>query len=537
MNNSTEPVITITTNNNSHTNESNAKGTILSSVLGLSNTLIGTGVLSLPFTLANTGLTVGIILFILSAYITKVSLCLFIDTAKIIAPNRFDIKISTLSEMINMPRFGIFTNIVIILNGFGTATSLLIASSDFMLSLFKNLLADDYTGILINKHFWITMVIIIIIPIVFRKTLASLKFFSLFSIFSITYLTIAIIYSYFTLSHEEPSKIDIPKDTPLDSSTTDLSQILKKFMATSIIVFAYGCQQNIFPLYSELKPSLRPYISSVIYNAVFFSTVVYLIIGYCGYATFGKNVQSNILNNYDNTNTIINISRFAMAIYCTFSYSIQMHPCRDSIKKEIISFKIRHQKNDRDILDQESDEKTKLLIDQEKEQQLNYGSMVGDSPVSDASSSQNNNIQNSLYDNNEEEDEFESQLDANDADDERSCDSHQIKHINIDILDNMACPVNSNDSTINTYDNENLFIYITIGLLLSSYIFAMTCDDFGKILSLVGASCTSILTFIVPGYLYVKITRGFTYKRFEAITLIVLGVIVAVIGTIAAIKQ
>jgi len=110
----------------------------------------------LPFTISNTGVTLGVIFFILSAYVTKLSLCLYIDIAKIIAPNKYDIKISALSEMLNMPKLGIFTNLIIILNCFGTATSLLIAASDFVLSLVKNGLSSDYTGVLLDKRFWIT---------------------------------------------------------------------------------------------------------------------------------------------------------------------------------------------------------------------------------------------------------------------------------------------------------------------------------------------------------------------------------------------
>jgi len=118
--------------------------------------LIKIYIYSLPYAISNTGVTLGAILFIFSAYVTKLSLCLYIDIAKIIAPNKYDIKISSLSEMINMPKFGMFTNLVIILNGFGTATSLLIASSDFILFLIKNVLSSNYTGIFLEKRFWIT---------------------------------------------------------------------------------------------------------------------------------------------------------------------------------------------------------------------------------------------------------------------------------------------------------------------------------------------------------------------------------------------
>jgi amino acid permease len=506
----------------------------------------------LPFTISNTGVTLGVIFFILSAYVTKLSLCLYIDIAKIIAPNKYDIKISALSEMLNMPKLGIFTNLIIILNCFGTATSLLIAASDFVLSLVKNGLSSDYTGVLLDKRFWITMEIFIVIPIIFRKSLVALKSFSLFSIFSISYLTFSIIFSYFIFGKEEPSVNPKSIEPVINPETSFVQNILKKFMAISIIIFAYSCQQNVFPIYSELKPSHRPYISYVIFYAIFFCTIVYLTIGFCGYATFGDSVQSNILNNYDDSNIIINIARLGMAIYSTFTYSVQMHPCRESIKKEIISYKIRRQRNYGNINENDNqDEKIKLLSNYPNNNNTintinNYGTTSNfNNHFNENSNNTNNkmNNKNSLLHNScnsniinigEDDDEFESQMDANDADDERSGDSRQNKNININIFDNLSCPTNAHIDNMSSYDNETLFNSITLILLISSYMFAMICNDFGKILSIVGATCCTTLTFILPGYLYVKITKGITFKRVEAMILIVLGVIIGILGTIAA---
>jgi len=180
-----------------------------------------------------------------------------------------------------------------------------------------------------------------------------------------------------------------------------------------------------------------------------------------------------------------------------------------------------------------------LLAD--AEQNENYGSTSGvdlPSPSKSKSNSSSNNSSRQLsYDDVEdEEDEFESQIDANDADDERSSDSHHVKHvnINIDILDSMPSPVNSNLSTIKNYDTEDLFYWLTVILLCTSYILAMLVNDFGKLLSLLGATSCTTLTFILPGYLYVKITRGVNIRRIQSYILIILGVIIGIIGTIAA---
>jgi len=261
-------------------------------------------------------------------------------------------------------------------------------------------------------------------------------------------------------------------------------------MGISIIIFAYGCQQNIFPIYSELKPSVKTSIPKIIMCAVFFCTIIYLLVGYCGYATFGEDVQSNVLNNYDNADIIINIGRLAMAIYCTFTYAIQIHPCRESIKKEYINYRIRNQKDFGDITENEQEEKTKLLIG--SEQNNNYGSTSGsyndisNSNIKDPdiikSNSSNGSSQRVNYDDvDDDDDEFESQMDANDADDERSSDSRHIRNINIDILDNIICPLAPNITTIKNYDTEALFNWITIILITLSYLLAIILDDFGTV--------------------------------------------------------
>lgn len=215
----------------------------------------------------------------------------------------------------------------------------------------------------------------------------------------------------------------------------------------------------------------------------------------------------------------INIARIAMAVYCIFSYAIQMHPCQESIKKEIISYKLKHKiKDDSQLLDGENES----------------------NPLIDNNSSQSHHIDNTndKYDDNdddeeeeEEEENNESEIDENDADDERSSDSHQIKHINIDILDNLTCPAIINEDNLNVVEDEKIFKYITVTLLISSYMLAMCINDLGKILGLVGASASTILTFILPGYLYMKITRGLTFNRLKAIILLITGIFIGFIGT------
>lgn len=257
-----------------------------------------------------------------------------------------------------------------------------------------------------------------------------------------------------------------------------------------------------------------------------------------------------------------------MAIYCVFAYSVQMHPCRESIKKQIINFRMSMNRSKENIYENNDNDDDQEPIHQNNENDVGYGSTSSNQIIHTTNNINNknngslnknnkNNLQNSNsssslliiknengkeaeYDevgDDEEEDYNESEMYDNDADDERSTDSHQIKHINIDILDNLTLPVNTHKDSYNDVDDEKLLNWISVSWLIGSYILSISVDDFGKTLGLVGATSCTILAFILPGYLYVKITRGVTYKRFKAVLLIILGFIIGFIGTISVLTK
>ena len=80
---------------------------------------------------------------------------------------------------------------------------------------------------------------------------------------------------------------------------------------------------------NELYNPTIPRLNRVIIYTIGFCSIIYLLIGYAGYLTFGDMTDSNILNNYPQNN-VIGVLRVGLSFSITFSYPICMYPAREA---------------------------------------------------------------------------------------------------------------------------------------------------------------------------------------------------------------
>merc|ERR1712196_296584 len=71
-------------------------------------------------------------------------------------------------------------------------------------------------------------------------------------------------------------------------------------------------------------------VNQVIAYSIGVAFVLYLIVSFCGYATYGSLVQSDILKNYPR-NALTSFARVFVALLVAFSYPLQQHPARRSV--------------------------------------------------------------------------------------------------------------------------------------------------------------------------------------------------------------
>ncbi|KIM90493.1 hypothetical protein PILCRDRAFT_185179 [Piloderma croceum F 1598] len=299
---------------------------IVSSVSNLSNTIIGSGMLTFPLAMASAGVIPGIITCVFSGAVASFGLYL-LSVCATKAPHR---RASFFAiAQLTFPSAAVFFDAAIAIKCFGVSVSYLIIIKGLMpnvvASLYHDLTSPDTNppDFAVSGQFWITLFMLVLVPLAFLRRLDSLRHTSYIALFSVAYLVVIVITAYFW-----PLKGATP---PGDIS---LIHFTPNFVSTfPVQVFAFTCSQNLFPIYNELASNTQERMNIVIGTSIGSATLTYEIIAIFGYLTFGSKVGANIIAMYPSTSLFIAVGQLAIVILVLFSYPLQVHPCRNCLDK------------------------------------------------------------------------------------------------------------------------------------------------------------------------------------------------------------
>lgn len=302
---------------------------LFSSTINLTNTIIGAGVLGLPYAVATCGLFVGILMLFLSGLASAFGLYLLVqcsDRCYVLAP-QLNASYYTCARL-TYPKIAFVIDTVVFIKCFGVAVSYLIVIGDLMPDVMTYIFQTAGTEppeVIVNRQFWIGMFALVIVPLCFLKQLHSLWFSSLLSLFTVAYL-LSLVVAYFFVD-----------GLPIGDRDLEIFTFSTKFFKVmTIFVFGFTCHQNIFSIYNELKDPTPKRINTVIFTSISSALSVYLIIAVLGYLTYGKEVEDNIINNYPVNSVAVTIGRIFIAIHVAFAVPLQNHPariCMDNLYK------------------------------------------------------------------------------------------------------------------------------------------------------------------------------------------------------------
>jgi len=181
--------------------------------------------------------------------------------------------------------------------------------------------AAESIPFLVDRHFWVTAFMLVVIPLSFLRRLDSLKYTSVIALISIGYLVILVVFHF------------IKGDTMAERGEIRVIkwggavQSLKSF---PVVVFAYTCHQNMFSILNEIKDNSPRRTTGVIVASIGSAASIYVLVAITGYLSFGNNVSGNIVGMYI-PSIASTIAKAAIVILVMFSYPLQVHPCRASV--------------------------------------------------------------------------------------------------------------------------------------------------------------------------------------------------------------
>lgn len=329
-------------------NDPTSTGTILSSVITISNTILGSGMLTIPYALSTVGLVNGILAITIFGAVSFFGLYLLIECANFIGGRR--VSFFSVSK-ITYPKLSMIFDLAIAIKCFGVSVSYLVIVGELMPKVTKGLFPQlTMDSLWLNSSVWITIGMFLIIPLSFKRSLDSLKYASTVSLIAIFYIMILVVYFFFRPIPNIDNSVhdlDVNENFGTHHKIEYFKWNLKFFNILPIFVFAFTCHQNIFSIFNEMKNTSiigdnreKKSIFSTILS-ICLAVVLYFIIGIVGYLTFGDSTQSNIISMYPASNTLILIGQMSMALMVSLSYPLQCHPSRRSLGIVIKNLKKR----------------------------------------------------------------------------------------------------------------------------------------------------------------------------------------------------
>lgn len=226
------------------------RGTVLSGYFSLTNTLLGSSVLGLPYAFSQTGWLVGSILLLVCAAssafaLHTLSLCAMRlnkqekDQAdesdkpqKIVGATFYSVAKASL------PQYTLIIDIAIALKCFGVSISYLIVVSDLMPFVASNFGA---TGMWIGRELWVVIGFCIGAPMCLLKDLSSLATVSSFAIVFVSFF--ALLVCLYGMDIEGFDPCSHRENEPCHGNIAPVVLSVHSLKAMPIFVFGFTCQQ------------------------------------------------------------------------------------------------------------------------------------------------------------------------------------------------------------------------------------------------------------------------------------------------------
>ena len=314
--------------------QSEPNGTVISSVLNLVLSIIGAGTLAVPYAVAQSGLIMAALLFILVALINVMTLSLNMECAATLAPS------SSYNALCaaTIPRCKVFVDLTVFIATFGSLCAYLVVIGDLLPDAVQTIFESHaYAHFLLDRRLWIiAYLMVFIFPTVALKKMSALRYTSFLAVMCYGYIMVVIV--YYALdgddSFDKKGKIEwFPSS----------NHLLKIFKAIPFYVQIFSCHFNTFSICNELKQSSMRKLNAIAFFTVVCSMIIYAVIGYGAYLTFGDLINSDIITFYPKTTSML-ILRLFLSISVAFGYPVIMQSTRDSAS--IILFGKRAKKLD-----------------------------------------------------------------------------------------------------------------------------------------------------------------------------------------------
>ncbi|KAJ4439366.1 hypothetical protein ANN_07488, partial [Periplaneta americana] len=287
------------------------------------NSIIGSGVIGIPYALHQAGFGIGLLLLVLVALATDYSLVLMIRSGHLSGAFSYQ---GLMEAAFGKPGF-VLLSVLQFIYPFIAMVSYNVAVGDTLTKVLMRLTGVNSDSLLSHREVVVALATILITtPLCLYRDIAKLAKVSFLSLVFVAFILISIFVRLGTLHDRVPS-------TP-DSWRFANWGIVQ---AIGIMAFAFMCHHNTFLLYGSIQDADQRRWDTVTHASILTSLVVSALFGIAGYATFTGSSQGDLLENYCWNDDLMNVSRISFSITILLTFPIECFVTREVVENSFFS--------------------------------------------------------------------------------------------------------------------------------------------------------------------------------------------------------
>lgn len=315
----------------SRTKSKRRTATLSSCIFNMLATILGSGLLSLPYAMAGCGVWIGSLAFLTIMVLSTQSFITLSKAAQVYTEGcEFkDLARDSFPKYLNW-----IVDFCVFVNCFGCAAGYLVVMSTLSQKVIQSL-SPHAAAWLVNRQLWCLIFAGFSLPLAALKNLDALKFTSFLTFLFVLFSLGVIIYYSINRPHFDDGFIPVVHY----GFPGDIVQFLKVF---ALIANAFASSQNVPCIVNTVINPTRQRLTFIFTASTSIGLVVYFGAAYCGYLTFGEIVDSDVLRSYPPGLMPVTIARLAITLALLGSYPVQLHPARNSLS--VLCFRVHANK-------------------------------------------------------------------------------------------------------------------------------------------------------------------------------------------------
>ncbi|XP_040331174.1 putative sodium-coupled neutral amino acid transporter 11 isoform X2 [Herpailurus yagouaroundi] len=286
-------------------------------VFNVVNSIIGSGIIGLPYSMKQAGFPLGILLLFWVSYVTDFSLVLLIKGGALSGTDTYQ---SLVNKTFGFPGY-LLLSVLQFLYPFIAMISYNIITGDTLSKVFQRIPGVDPANLFIGRHFLIVLsTAAFTLPLSLYRDIAKLGKISLLSTVLTTLILGIVMARVVSLS-------------PYIPKTEDAWVFAKPnaIQAVGVMSFAFICHHNCFLVYGSLEDPTVAKWSRIIHVSTLVSVLISILFSTCGYLTFTGYTQGDLFENYCRNDDLVTFGRFCYGVTVILTYPIECFVTREGV--------------------------------------------------------------------------------------------------------------------------------------------------------------------------------------------------------------